>query len=296
MNQMPPMPARLTTLMLIMILPWLLLAGSAHGQECSPIVDIEPPLMDAAAAQRLARGEAIRVPFGVSVRASTESCAFILGFEISGTEALAAHIERRPFGERLLDLPQSNLDRLLSGVAEIDDPHRFELDLVLTPRPGLSSGDAGISLSTRIYSGTDPGTAVQTRSIDQPIPVLVPAHAEVTILSDQGRQALQGVSGLIDLGQLSSGARGQATIAVTGNTTVWLTVERSVAGLVHVEKQEYRVPYALWIEQQAVPSGSAAGLSIAPGTSAILRIQIGEIERLVSGSYRDAVRISVQAE
>ena len=271
-------------------------AGAAQAQQCSPIVELEPPLLDETAAQRLARGETVRLPFALSARASSQVCSFLIGFESQGIGRLIAHVERRPFGERLLDLPQATVDRLLSGVAEFDSVRRFELDLVVSPGPGLQSGNFNLRLRIRIYSGTDPGTAVQTSSLDSGISIAVPAYAEIEVLSDQGRQTLQGVSGLIDLGQLVSGARGRASVRLTGNTSVWLSVERLDGELVHVERPEYRVPFRLWLDSSVVPAGSPTGLSMQPGDLRELRVEIGDIEQLVAGSYRAAIRISVQAE
>jgi hypothetical protein len=278
-------------------LVFLLMAIALDGvsaRECRPVLELDPPVVDQWTAEQLARGDTVRVPFGVAVRAARSTCSFIVGFGFSSGGRVRAHVERRPFSEPLLDIPQASINRLLSGRAAPDESARFELDLVLTPRGVVKARTVNLQLRISAYAGIDPGTAKRAGQIRHRLRVRVPAFARVDVISDAGRLPLAGVSGLIDLGRMVSGQQAAARLLLASNVDVELEIRARRGELVHAEYPAYRVPYALTIDGTPVAPGDAYRGRRSPDAEVDLHVRVGRLEEVVSGSYRDAILVTIR--
>lgn len=268
------------------------MAASAAAQNCRPALRLEPPLADQWTLEELATGQTIRLPFRVAVEADVSECGFLVGFDLVHSQQVEVHVERRPFSQPLLDIDVSDPRRLLSGVANPGAGAAFDLDLVVTPRPGLDARRVNVQLTARTYAGRDPANAVQSERIRERVGLEVPAYARVLVQSDAGEQPLGASASFVSLGDLISGGRGRATLQLQGNVPVTVGMQPRRGRLVHREFPEYTVPYRLSVAGRIV-SGGSAYVRMKPGESTQLRIEVGEVENVVAGDYQDVLLLTV---
>lgn len=278
------------------LLGWLLLAANASAQPCRPQLLLEPPTPDQWQLERLAAGQTIRMPFRVEVTTRAGACTFLIGFDLVHSQQVSAHVEQRPFSQPLLDIGSSDPRRLLGGETSADQPASFDLDLVITPDPGLSASRVNIQLTQRVYSGADPGSAVQTDRVRERVALEIPASARVIVRSDAGEQLLGRGAGFLSLGDLVTGGRGHASLSLAGNVPVAIEISGTNGVLVHTEFPEYTVPYT--IQLAGTPGSGTAGLRtrLNPGETVDLQVAVGELETLVAGDYRDVLQITITSE
>ena len=274
----------------------LSLSGTSLAQPCRPQLQMEPPVADQWTLEQLAAGQTIRIPFRISVSANRDDCPFLATFDFAHSQQVAVHVERRPFGQALLDLTASDPRRILSGVAGRQAPALIDLDLVVTPRPRLSARRINIQLTTRIYSGTDPSDAVETERVRQRIPLDVPATASLNVRSDLGDGTLGSMPAFLVLGDLVSGSEKRAFLTLEGNMPVTVNVTASNGVLVHTEFPQYTVPYAIALGAVEGPGTAGYETRLEPGDPVVLTVSVGELETLVAGDYQDILQITVTVD
>ncbi|NKI33935.1 hypothetical protein HFP89_01990 [Wenzhouxiangella sp. XN79A] len=277
---------------LVLLVP----AGSAGAQSCRPELTLEPPVADQWLLEQFASGQQIRIPFRIELTTSGVDCGFLVGFDLVHSSQVDAHVERRPFSPPLLDVSAADPRRLLGGTVSRDRPISFDLDLVVTPAPGLSAGRINIQLTQRAYSGSDPASATETDRIRERVALDVPAGARLRVRSDAGEQPLDSGVGFLALGNLVSGGRGRAWLTLDGNVPVTLDVVAANGALVHEEFPEYTVPYTLSLGGVAGAGNMALETRLEPGDTVTLDVDVGELERLVAGDYQDVLRITIRTD
>ena len=280
-----------TVCLLLMLFSWM---DSAHAQTCRPQLLLEPPVADQWLLDQLAAGRQIRIPFRIEVVANRENCPFLVGFELVHSGQISAHVEQRPFSQPLLDITASDPRRLLTGMAGADQPASFDLDLVITPRPGLVDRRLDIHLTQRVYSGSDPASAVETERVREHVRLDLPAAARLIVSTDAGQQALGSAPGFIALGDLVSGRLGRAGLTLDGNVSVTLDVSAVNGALVHTEFPEYSVPYFLRLA--GISGTTVLQARLQPGDSVDLEIEIGELDSVVAGDYQDTLLLTITTD
>jgi hypothetical protein len=272
----------------------LLFPLAAAAQNCRPQLVLEPPIADQWLLEQLAAGQSIRIPFRIEIETNRDACPFLVGFDLVHSGQITAHVEQRPFSQPLLDISASDPRRLLNGVTGDGLPVAFDLDLVVTPGPNVSARRLNIQLTQRAYAGTDPANAVETDRVREHVRLDLPAGASLIVDSDAGERALGSGPGFLALGDLVSGAHGQARLTLVGNVDVTLNVTALHGRLIHTEFPEYSVPYSLSLG--GVGGGSNLERRMRPGESTELDIDVGELESLVAGDYQDVVQITITTD
>lgn len=284
----------MTRLRLSLFFLLLLAPLTTTAQTCRPQLVLEPPVADQWLLEQLADGQVVRVPFRIEVEASESGCPFLVGFELENPIGIAAQVEQRPFSQALLDISAADPRRLLSGVTDRDRPSSFDLDLVIRPEPGLAAQDMQLLLSPRVYSGSDPADAIETDRSRDLLMLEIPADASLIVDADGGRQLLGSGPSFLTLGDLVSGARGEAHVTLEGNVGVTLNVSAASGELVHTEFSEYTVPYTLTL------GGAGTGWSLErrmePGDMATIAVDVGQLESMVAGDYQDRLLITISAD
>ncbi|NBD94913.1 MAG: hypothetical protein GVY11_00345 [Gammaproteobacteria bacterium] len=151
-------------------------------------------------------------------------------------------------------------------------------------------------MTTRLYSGAEPSTAVQIERVPERVTLDVPARASLNIRSEFGKGRLGTAPAFLHLGDLISGGRARAFLTLDGNIPVTLSVVATNGVLIHTEFPQYTAPYSL-----ALGSAQGAGTSdyeirLEPGDTVVLEVSVGELERLVAGDYQDILQLTMTAD
>jgi len=275
---------------------FLSLSGICQAQPCRPQLQMEPPVADHWALEQLAEGQAIRIPFRISISANRDDCPFLATFSFAHSRQVQVHVEERPFGQPLLDLTASDPRRILSGNASRQVPVSFDLDLVVTPGPRLRARRINVQMVSRLYTGTDPSNAIETERVRQRIPLDVLAKATLNIRSDFGDGSLGSMPAFLVLGDLITGGEKRAFLTLEGNVPVTLNVTATNGFLVHTEFPQYTAPYSLALGGVEGPGTVAYQTRLEPGDSVVLDVTVGELKTLVAGDYQDILQITMTVD
>jgi hypothetical protein len=248
-------------------------------------------------AEPLARGGVLAEPFDV-VAIRTDDCGdLVLGVEIDGEASGSLLLTTAPNGAPIGREPGAGL-ALLPLVRDRSGTARAQATLRWSAQgEALQAGAVTRRLRLRVFAA-DVLLAEPLHEAEVTVIADVPALLDVSVLTPVGRIPLAGARTMLDLGEISAGARHGLDIEVRGNTQAQLVVSPEHGELRLVGRAEHRIPYTLLLDGRPV---SRAGLSETLQLSDVARrvrleLQVGDVERRAAGEYVDVLVISIAPE
>jgi hypothetical protein len=274
------------------------LLASTSAWPCAPQLEV-PALLRLSpwVTEPLAQGGTLAEPFDITVSGTAGCGALALGVEIDPDTAGSLLLTSGPNGAPIGREPGAGLALLPLAGDRNGRAHAQATLLWSAHGDALPAGTVTRRLRLRVF----PADALLPEPLHQAeISVIadIPAVLDVSVLGPGGRSALAGTRTLLDLGEITAGARHGLDIEIRGNTAAQVTVTPEHGELRLVGRPGHRIPYALQLDGRPVDkSGLTEILQLGSGLMrARLDLQVGDVERRAAGEYVDVLVISVAPE
>jgi len=234
-------------------------------------------------------------------------CAFVIGFgegENGGRrmEDKGSYLAYQLYVDAALTQPLTDIfgagSGLLSGTLAggSDDRAEFQFFSHIPGNQMVGSGHYRDRVRVTLYELEDgvPGAILDTR--DMQVRTRVRQVAAASVVIDGTRMPLSGTAGILDFGEIGTGATRNFDLEVSGNGEYDLYLESENGGALTAPGGA-AVPYQLFVDGQAVSISRAVNLSFtAQGTQRHgLQVVIPDTERALAGTYRDNLILTVTA-
>lgn len=274
----------------------LFLCGPAWG--CDPQIQVPAVIrLSPWVSEPLARGGTVQEP--LDIRASRiDGCGeLLLGVEIDASESRMLQVTSGPNGAPIGREPGAGLALLPLAPEGADQVGARAMILWSMEGTALRAGAATAGLRLRLFPA-DALLPEPLQELDVTLIAMVPALLELAVVTPAGRSQLAGSRTILDLGEITGGARHGLDIEVRGNSAVRLVVTPEHGELRLRGRPERTIPYTLQLDGRPVgPAGLAEALLLTDGEARLrLDLQIGDVERRAAGEYVDVLMISLAPE
>lgn len=271
---------------------------------CSPVWGCDPQFQMPAVirlspwvSEPLARGGTVREALDIRANRIDGCGELLLGVEVDASEARALEILSGPNGAPVGREPGAGLALLPLVASGPDQVGASATILWSTAGMALRAGTAAAALRLRLFPA-DALLPEPLQEFDVMLMATVPAILELAAVTPAGRSQLAGSRTILDLGEITSGARHGLDIEVRGNAAVRLAVTPENGELRLRDRPGRSIPYTLTLDGRPVgPAGLTEALMLLDGEARLrLDLEIGEVERRAAGEYVDVLTISLAPE
>jgi len=200
------------------------------------------------------------------------------------------------------EIPTATPSETLRSV--VNAPNQFQTVNFWTYLPPGQLSGAGIyseSVRVSLYEGSPESARprlVSSSIVNFNARVLATVRAKID--AGSGLSPLQGSRTMLDFGEISAGSTRNFDLVVEANAGYRITLQSLNGGTMKNERERLATPvqYTLTVDGAAVPLGATAELQ-ATSSGGIQRhrgtVTLGLVEKLIAGTYRDEILLTISA-
>lgn len=264
-----------------------------------------PPVVELAApGYEVARATEVRQSITVQVTGEA-GCDFVIGLssdaaggrlrQLRGdTQNLAYLLSASASGDAVLgDLPVASASELLRGRVAAGGVAQLTLWATLPARQRVAPGIYRDTLRVNLYGSGE--RILDSRSMSLQVRVLPMLAAELEVGGASG--PFGSAPKRLDFGEISHGARGEINLAMDANVAYSVSMQSRERGMLRNRAQrDAAIPYRASVDGRPIPLEAPFVWNEGAGTRVHrVVLEIGAVERVLAGTYEDAITLTISA-